>query len=217
MERGRLAGLLPLLLAAGCAAPGTVPGSGTDTGSGTGIGRSAAPSGSAPECPADGLRVEAGETDAAMGLRVMTLRLVNCGTAPVAVDGRPHVRPLGADRRRLDVRVLAGTGGIAQVPALDRPPRAFTLRPGARAAAGIVWRSTYDDVREPPVAVVHLAVVAVPGHRARTVTPDGPLDLGSTGRFGVGPWEPVEPLDATPEPARPPVPSAEPVPDPAVV
>ncbi|MGA4838758.1 DUF4232 domain-containing protein [Streptomyces sp. G45] len=88
----------------------------------------------------------------------------------------------------------------------------MTLRRGESATAVVVWRNTYTDTTKAPVKGEHLKVVPVPGGPARTVTPYGGVDLGSTGRLGVTAWrkappkKPRRPLP-TPPPATAPAPS----------
>jgi hypothetical protein len=158
-------------------------------------------------CPASGVRLELGVVDAAMGLRAMGIGMVNCGGAPYRVGGYPAVRALDEDRAALDVRVLDGVTEITgSLPGRDGPPEEFVLRPGGRASALVAWRNRYDDTRRPPIEVAFLSVAPRAGGAAQILTPDGPLDLGSTGRLGVSPWRPV------PEPAgsRPTTPPAVP-------
>ncbi|GIE95310.1 DUF4232 domain-containing protein [Paractinoplanes rishiriensis] len=160
-----------------------------------------------PTCPASGVRLELGVVDAAMGLRAMGLGMVNCGGAPYRVSGYPAVRALDENRAALDVRVLDGVTGITgSLPGRDGPPEAFVLRPGERASALVAWRNKYDDTRRPPVEVAYLSVAPRAGGKAQVLTPEGPLDLGSTGRLGVSPWRPVP----EPAPARPTPPSTAP-------
>ncbi|KUN40109.1 hypothetical protein AQJ30_05325 [Streptomyces longwoodensis] len=139
-------------------------------------------------CPPSGIRVTADDGDAAMGLRVVGLRLDNCGTRAVALDGYPDLTVLDADREPVDgVRVLHGSGGIATVTGFDDPPRPFTLAPGRSASAGLMWRNTTGSGAA--VDAPYVRVRALPGADPVTVTPH--LDLGTTGRLGVSAWKPV--------------------------
>ncbi|MEE1930211.1 DUF4232 domain-containing protein [Streptomyces sp. TRM 70351] len=152
------------------------------------------PGESLPPPPADcadgeGMLVRAGMVEAATGLRALGLRLVNCGDTPHTVDGYPDVRVLDDERQPLDVAVHDGpravTGG-------DEPgPRPVTLRPGEEARAAVYWRNTYDDTTRLPVHGTHLDVAPAPGDPWQTVTPDGGLDLGSTGKLALSPWKPA--------------------------
>lgn len=108
--------------------------------------------------------------------------------ADVPGGGAPCGHRPGRDRGRLDVRILDGVTGA--LPNLDGPPRPVVLRPGERATAVLAWRNTYNDAREPPVQVPFLEI-APAARPAQVLEPDGPLDLGSTGRIGVSPWSPA--------------------------
>ncbi|MFF4564864.1 DUF4232 domain-containing protein [Streptomyces sp. NPDC001435] len=137
-------------------------------------------------CPSSGVRLYADDGDAAMGLRVVTLHLENCGTGTFRVDGYPRVSPLGEDHRPVNgVRVLHDGSSIAGSTGADGPPRPLALKPGERAHAGLVWRNTV--LSGTPVNAPYVRVWAEPGAAPVMVTPE--LDLGTTGKFAVGPWK----------------------------
>ncbi|MFJ9841335.1 DUF4232 domain-containing protein [Kitasatospora sp. NPDC101155] len=160
------------------------------------------PSAEAPQpggpCPASGLRLYADQGDAAMGLRVVGLLLRNCGTSTVTVNGYPQLQLLDLAHRPVDgVRILPGAAGIATGTGADTPPREIALRPGEGAHATLVWRNTTEAGE--PVNVPYVRVRATPDGAPVMVTPE--LDLGTTGRLGVGAWS----RDDDTEPAtRPP-------------
>jgi hypothetical protein len=160
-------------------------------------------------CPPEGVRLETGEGDAAMGLRVLGITLVNCGSRTYRLNGYPVVRPLDEDRKELKVRVLRGVKQIihSEMP-WDGPPKPVVLKPGQRAGTAVAWRNTYDDLREPPVTVKYLKIAPLTGRPSQTVEPTGGLDLGSTGRFGVSAWTLLPDTDTVPSPAAPPAPGA---------
>jgi hypothetical protein len=173
------------LLLAGCA---TGPWSRDDCGAPCAVPSAAQPTVAEPAC-LSGLRVEPGRRDAAMGLRVESIVLVNCGTEPYSVQGFPRLELADADGPRPDVRILDGVLQITGSPETHSDePQPVTLQPGERASALLAWRNTYDDVSEPPVTVTLVRVVPEAGLPAQELIPDGGLDLGSTGRLGVGPW-----------------------------
>ncbi|WP_343041887.1 DUF4232 domain-containing protein [Streptomyces typhae] len=135
-----------------------------------------------------GLLVEPGPVDAAMGLRAMTVTATHCGTGTFRLYGYPDLKALDDDREPLDVRTLRGTRQITTgVP--DPGPHAVTLRHGESATVSVVWRNTYTDTTHPAVDAPHLRVVAAPGAPARTVTPHGGVDVGSTGRIATTAWK----------------------------
>ncbi|BCJ40693.1 hypothetical protein GCM10010168_73190 [Actinoplanes ianthinogenes] len=162
---------------------------------------SGAPSPStAPTCPPEGVRLEQGGGDAAAGLRVLSITLVNCGTETYRLKGYPAVQALDEDRAPLDVRVLNGVTEILGTMPWDGPPQPVTLRPGRRAGFALAWRSTYDDISKPPANGKYLRIAPLAGRPAQTLEPDGPLDFGSTGRFAVSAWQPS--ADPTEAPAK---------------
>ncbi|WP_368396462.1 DUF4232 domain-containing protein [Streptomyces sclerotialus] len=72
-------------------------------------------------CPPSGVRITADDGEAAMGLRVVGLRLENCGTRPYRLDGSPELALLDEERDP------APGGGIATVTGIDAPPRPVSL------------------------------------------------------------------------------------------
>jgi hypothetical protein len=147
-----------------------------------------APEPPAAACPRDGVRVTPGPVDAALGLRAMNLVRENCGTRAYRVKGYPGLRLLDRDQQTVTgISVIHGSGGIATVTGFDEPPKTVTLAPGETASAGLVWRNTttgFDGATDVP----YLTVEAKPGGFPGLVAPDGGLDLGTTGKLGVGPW-----------------------------
>ncbi|KIQ66635.1 hypothetical protein TR51_03680 [Kitasatospora griseola] len=145
-----------------------------------------APSKGGP-CPASGVRLYADEGDAAMGLRVVGLHLVNCGTSPVTVDGYPQVQALDEKHKAVDsLQVVKGGAAIATGTGADTPPRRIVLKTGEGARSAVVWRNTNDNIASDPVNAPYLRVRATPDAAPVLVTPE--LDLGTTGRLGVGAW-----------------------------
>ncbi|WP_037852503.1 DUF4232 domain-containing protein [Streptomyces sp. NRRL S-340] len=145
-----------------------------------------APAGTGP-CPTPGVRVYADDGDAAMGLRVVGLHLANCGTRAYRLDGYPAVRLLDERHTAVTgVRILHGGASIATGTGADAAPRPLVLEPGESARAALVWRNT-TGLGSEPVHAPYVRVVAKPGAAAVTVTPE--LDLGTTGKLGVGAWQ----------------------------
>lgn len=151
------------------------------------------PAGEAPAapgtCPASGIRVSADKGDAAMGLRVVGLHLDNCGTRDYTVDGYPLLELLDDDLNPVrGIQILDGSGDITTGAGPDEQPRPVMLKPGESATAGLVWRNTTGAGTA--MNVPHVRVRAKAGADPVTVTPH--LDLGTTGRLGVRPWEKAE-------------------------
>ncbi|MFE9444043.1 DUF4232 domain-containing protein [Streptomyces sp. NPDC006602] len=142
------------------------------------------------KCLPSGVNVTVDEGDAAMGLRVVGLWLENCGTADYQVEGYPRLTVLDADREPVDgVKVLQGGDAITTaLTGSEGPPRPVTLKPGERARADLVWRNTTGAGRA--VDAPYVRVRAKSGAAPVMVTPH--LDLGTTGKLGVGPWKAAE-------------------------
>jgi hypothetical protein len=137
-------------------------------------------------CPKSGVRLYADQGDAAMGLRVVGLHLVNCGTEPYRVNGYPKLEIQDEDHDTVDgVRVLQGTDQISTGTGGSGSPQPVVLRPGEAAVAGLAWRNTTQAGE--PVNAPYVRVWAKPGADPVTVVPE--LDLGTTGKIGVGPWK----------------------------
>ncbi|MFJ7078215.1 DUF4232 domain-containing protein [Streptomyces sp. NPDC098781] len=144
-----------------------------------------APSASGP-CPESGVRLYADQGDAAMGLRVVGLHLVNCGSGPHRVNGYPKLEVQDEDHDTVDgVRILQGTDRISTGTGGDGSPQPVVLRPGEAAVAQLAWRNTTQFGE--PVNAPYVRVWAEPGADPVTVVPE--LDLGTTGKLGVGPWK----------------------------
>ncbi|MEV7289631.1 DUF4232 domain-containing protein [Streptomyces sp. NPDC093252] len=136
-------------------------------------------------CPPSGVRMYADQGDAAMGLRVVGLFVENCGADSYALDGYPRLELLDAAHEPVDgIEILEGGSEIATGTGADTEPAPFTLRRGERARTTLVWRNT-TELGE-AVDAPYVRVWAKPGADPVTVTPE--LDLGTTGRLGVGAW-----------------------------
>jgi hypothetical protein len=136
-------------------------------------------------CPKSGTRLYADQGDAAMGLRVVGLHLVNCGTGPLQLNGYPKLAIQDEDHHTVDgVRILQGTDQISTGLGGDSSPQPVVLRPGEAAVAGLAWRNTTQAGE--PVNAPYVRVWATPGAAPLMVVPE--LDLGTTGKLGVGPW-----------------------------
>ncbi|MGW0425412.1 DUF4232 domain-containing protein [Streptomyces sp. NPDC003015] len=136
-------------------------------------------------CPKSGMRLYADQGDAALGLRVVGLHLVNCGTGRIRLNGYPKLTIQDEDHHTVDgVRILRGTDQIGTGVGGDGSPQPVTLRPGEAAVAGLAWRNTTQAGE--PVNAPYVRVWATPAADPVMVVPE--LDLGTTGKLGVGPW-----------------------------
>ncbi|MBQ0906468.1 DUF4232 domain-containing protein [Micromonospora sp. U21] len=153
-------------------------------------------------CPESGARIRSRGSDAAMGLRALGLELVNCGDRPYRIKGYPALRVLDEDRKAIILRVLPGAKEIT--PGFDQPPREITLAPGDRAVATVLWRNLVTDATVPATNGEYLRVAPAAGQPAEDVDPDGPVDVGNTGRIGVSAWKKAEPSTPVPSSVSPP-------------
>jgi hypothetical protein len=162
----RLGALLAVgALLAACDAPGPAP-----------VPPTAPPTAIAPTC-ADGFRLTAGPVDSASGLRAMGIVLENCGTQPYPLDGF---------RAAVAVTVGNGSEPVSAPDAWDAPAHELTVPPGGTARARVLWRNSVTD--GDAVAGTYLSVAPAPGAPEQLVTPDGGIDLGTTGRLAVNAW-----------------------------
>ncbi|MEW1847454.1 DUF4232 domain-containing protein [Nonomuraea angiospora] len=139
-----------------------------------------------PSCAGSGLLLYAEPPNAAMGLRVQTVTLTNCGDTVRRVKGYPHVRLLDGDGEPLKVKIDRGARRVTT--AVEDPgPKAVTVRPGRSAAFTVAWRNTYGGTTHPPAVGATLVVTTDSGRQDVS----GRFDLGSTNLLGVTAWEPV--------------------------
>ena len=162
-------------------------------------------------CPPGGALIREVVVSAALGLRGMSLELVNCGSAPYRLKGFPAPRLRDADGQPMAVRILPGATGIAS--GFDAPPRQLVLAPGDRAQAALLWRNTVTDATVPAANGRYLEVAPVSGRPAQPVELDGPIDLGNTGRLGVSAWKRYDGPSSPQPPAPSDLPSSVPTPD----
>jgi hypothetical protein len=115
------------------------------------------------------VRFSVAGADAAMGVRVLTVEMLNCGSAPYPVHGYPSVRLLDEERKPLEVTLAPGSASIATVPGFDAPPRAMVLRPGERARTALLWRNSVTDSGVAARTAFHLEAAATAGEPRRPV------------------------------------------------
>ncbi|MFF5053463.1 DUF4232 domain-containing protein [Micromonospora sp. NPDC000663] len=138
------------------------------------------------DCPASGVRIRSTGGDAAMGLRALGLELVNCGDRPYRLNGYPVLWVLNEEREPIILRVVNGAGDITS--GFDQPPQQLTLQKGERAVATVLWRNLVTDSTVRATAGAYLRVAPSAGQPSEDVDPDGPIDVGNTGRIGVSAW-----------------------------
>ncbi|MFF0150927.1 DUF4232 domain-containing protein [Micromonospora sp. NPDC005203] len=145
------------------------------------------PSASIDPCPATGVRIRSTGGDAAMGLRALGLELINCGDRPYQLNGYPVLHVFDEHREPVLLRVV--NGGKEITSGFDQPPREVTLAPNDRATAVLLWRNLVTDPTVVATNGEYLTVAPAAGQPAEEVDPDGPIDLGNTGRIGVSAWK----------------------------
>ncbi|WP_367046294.1 DUF4232 domain-containing protein [Streptomyces sp. Je 1-332] len=156
-------------------------------------------------CPASGVRVEPGMVEAAMGLRAMRVTVTNCGKGVYRLKGYPKLRVLDERREPLDVQILEGPEPVTTMD--DPGPHPVSLKRGEEAHTVLVWRNTVTDTTTTAVSGTYLEVTPAPGTRPGTVTPEGGIDLGNTGRIGTTAWQRSPADDADPSRPTAPAPS----------
>ncbi|MFD7084451.1 DUF4232 domain-containing protein [Streptomyces sp. NPDC059918] len=148
------------------------------------------PAAGAPACPEGGVRLVEGAGDAAMGLRVADVRLVNCGTQPYVLEGYPEIRLLDRKRAPVEVAVQHGGEGIAAAPTgTEGDPLRVELRPGQAAGFGMVWRNLVTDSTVPAAEGWVLEVTPRAGAPRVQLELRHSVDLGNTGKLGISPWK----------------------------
>jgi len=143
------------------------------------------------DCPQSGVRISSPGGDAAMGLRALSLELVNCGTEPYPLNGYPAPRLLDGDGNPIPVTVIEGATGITS--GFDAPPRPLALRPGERAGATVLWRNLVTDPSVVATNGERLEIAPAAGQPVQIVGLDKPIDLGNTRRLGVSAWQKLTP------------------------
>ncbi|MBT2449183.1 DUF4232 domain-containing protein [Streptomyces sp. ISL-43] len=174
------------VMVAGCDAP-PAPASAPGPTSSAGVRTTQDPR--AGGCPEGGVRLLEGLGNAAMGLRVESVQLLNCGSRPYELEGYPEIALLDAANAPVEVAVGHGAAGITASPTgLDSPPGKVTVLPGQAAEVGLVWRNLVTESSAPAVEGWVLAVTPRPGAPRLELRLTRPVDLGNTGKLGIGPW-----------------------------
>ncbi|MFF0345313.1 DUF4232 domain-containing protein [Kribbella sp. NPDC004875] len=134
-----------------------------------------------PTCPDSGASVTVGPVEAALGHRAVVVKLTNCRSTPIALNGYPEIAVLDARRRTMNVKVTRGSSYMA----LDRGPTRILLHKGQSALAAVSWSNTVE-VAEDKISGTYLAITAR--------TTDHPIiwpvdtDLGTTSKLTLTAW-----------------------------
>ncbi|MFD7262886.1 DUF4232 domain-containing protein [Streptomyces sp. NPDC059874] len=127
-----------------------------------------------------------------MGLRVAEIQLVNCGAQPYVLEGYPRLSLRDDRNDPVEVAVEHGTAGITSgAPAVDAPPERVTLAPGQAASMAMVWRNLVTDSTVAAVTARIVEIEPRSGAPRLWLRLALPVDLGNTGKLGVGPWTAV--------------------------
>ncbi|MFE3253956.1 DUF4232 domain-containing protein [Streptomyces sp. NPDC059209] len=147
---------------------------------------SSSPTGATPPgCPASGLDVVIGGEDAAMGHRVVTLKLWNCGDRTYRVKGHPGLELLDEAREPIDAEVTHESD-YTYTGRRDDRPRQVTLAPNATASAVLHWNNRVTSLDGAPTPGAHVLVTPAPGEEP--VSLPLPVDLGTDGTLDVTSW-----------------------------
>ncbi|MFZ3470172.1 DUF4232 domain-containing protein [Streptomyces sp. 4.24] len=144
----------------------------------------------ADACPDGGVRLSEGLVNAAMGLRVGAVELVNCGDQPYELEGYPEIELLDRANAPLQgVSVGHGAAAITSSPTgAEAPPGKVTLRPGQAAEVLLVWRNLLTESDVPAAEAWGLMVTPRPGAPRLELRLKQSVDLGNTGKLGIGAW-----------------------------
>ena len=178
-----LVGGLVLLAGCGTEAAGSEPGGGPTSPSSRTSAPTVAPTPTPPPptCPASGARITVGPVEPALGHRAVVVKLTNCRTAPITVNGYPDVAVLNARRRTMNVTVAHGTSYMARDPG----PTKIRLDKGESALAAVSWSNTVE-VAEDKASGTYLAVARHRGERPVVWPVD--TDLGTTAKITLTAW-----------------------------
>jgi hypothetical protein len=149
-----------------------------------------------PPCPEPGVTIKVAGEDAAMGIRVLAIQMVNCGKSAYTVNGYPGVRLYDEYRKPIDLQVGKGSGGVAQVEAFDAPPKKVTLQPGEHVMSSLLWRNLVTDSTVNATNGVYMEISpadGAPWQEVPLVSPGTerkrPIDLGNTRKMGTEAWK----------------------------
>jgi hypothetical protein len=196
---GRLVLLGGLVLVGGCgtesAVSGGVPGRSPDVatprtpGSAVSAERRPTPSSSPSPtptppprtCPASGALITVGPVEAALGHRAVVVKLTNCRSTPINLNGYPAVTVLDAHRKPMKVTVAHGISYMA----IDPGPTKIRLPKGKTALAVVSWSSTVE-IAEDKASGTYLNLAPRPGNSPVTWPVD--TDLGTTAKITLTAW-----------------------------
>jgi hypothetical protein len=119
--------------------------------------------------------------EAALGHRAVVVKVTNCRSGRITVNGYPDVAVLNARRRTMTVTVTRGTSYMA----IDPGPTRIRLDKGESAVAAISWSNTVE-VAEDKASGTYLTVARRAGERPVVWPID--TDLGTTAKLTLTAW-----------------------------
>ncbi|MER7245149.1 DUF4232 domain-containing protein [Kribbella sp. NPDC000426] len=134
-----------------------------------------------PTCPASGASITVGPVDAALGHRAVVVKLTNCRSTPITVDGYPDIAVLDADRRAMNLTITRGTSYMA----IDPGPKKLLLHKGETALAAVSWSNTVE-AGDDKASGTYLAVARGKGEHPVVWPVD--TDLGTTAKVTLTAW-----------------------------
>nr|WP_238351453.1 DUF4232 domain-containing protein [Kribbella shirazensis] len=128
-------------------------------------------------CPPSGASIT---VEATLRHRAVVVKVTNCRTRPLTVDGYPKVAVVNARRRTMNVTVTRGTSYLAINPG----PTKIRLARGESALAAVSWSNTVE-VAEDKASGTYLTVAPRPGDQPviRPVVRPVDTDLGTTAKL----------------------------------
>ena len=132
-------------------------------------------------CPSTGASISVGQVDAALGHRAVVIKLTNCHSGVLTVNGYPDVTVLDAKRRPMKVTVTHGLSYMA----VDPGPTQLRLRKGESALAAVSWSNTVE-AGEDKAAGTYLSIAR--STRGKPVVWPVDTDIGTTAKITLTAW-----------------------------
>jgi len=111
----------------------------------------------------------------------VVVKLTNCRSTTITVNGYPDVAVLDADRRAMNLTITRGTSYMA----IDPGPKKLILGKGETALAAISWSNTVE-AGEDKASGTYLAVAR--GKDEHAVVWPVDTDLGTTAKVTLTAW-----------------------------
>jgi hypothetical protein len=119
--------------------------------------------------------------EAALGHRAVVIKLTNCRSNVMTVNGYPDVTVLDGKRMSMDVTVTRGTSYMA----IDPGPTTIHLRKGETAMAAVSWSNTVELGKD--TAEGTYLSIASRAHDKPIIWPVV-TDIGTTAKLTLTAW-----------------------------